>query len=64
MTLGFSVEHLVSAGRGGGALRMGLVRVAEDQWLQRDTDIDARKAGFAAHPDAIRILPEAGSGGA
>ncbi len=59
MTLGFTVEDLIPAGRGGGALRMGLSRVEEAEWLQPDFDRDARKAVFAAHPDAVIMLPGA-----
>lgn len=59
MILGFSVEELIPAGRGGGALRMGLTRVAEADWLQPDFDHAAREVVFAAHPEAVAILPGA-----
>ncbi len=59
MSLGFSVGDLVPVGRGGGALRMGLVRVEEAEWLQPDFDRVARDHGFAGHPEAIVVLPGA-----
>lgn len=59
MSLGFSVETLVPAGRGGGALRMGLSRVAEREWLFPDPDLATRARTFAAHPGSILIRPEA-----
>lgn len=59
MALGFSVDELIPAGRGGGALRMGLTRVAETEWLQPEFDRAARDAAFVAHPDSIAILPSA-----
>jgi dimethylamine monooxygenase subunit A len=64
MTLGFTVEELGMAGRGGGALRMGLSRVAEDAWLFPDPDRAARAAAFDADRDAVMILPEAGDAAA
>ena len=63
MSLGFSVENLVMAGRGGGALRMGLSRVAESDWLQPDPDLAARAAIFDTHSDAVQALPCAGAAG-
>lgn len=59
MSLGFTVEELIPAGRGGGALRMGLSRVEEASWLQPDFDAHARATVFAEHPEAITILPGA-----
>jgi len=59
VALGFSVDELIPAGRGGGALRMGLSRVAEAEWLQPEFDRAAREAAFVAHPDSIVILPGA-----
>lgn len=59
MSLGFSVEALLSRARGGGTLRMGLVRVDEDAWLTAEADLAARAAVFAAEPDCVQVLPEA-----
>ncbi|HEX8486743.1 heme-dependent oxidative N-demethylase subunit alpha family protein, partial [Sphingomonas sp.] len=59
MSLGFSVETLVPAGRSGGALRMGLSRVAEADWLFPAPDLGARVAAFATHPDSVVVLPQA-----
>lgn len=58
MSLGFSVEALLSRARGGGALRMGLVRVPEAEWLTPNADLAARAAVFAAEPDCVQVLPE------
>ncbi|KQN25686.1 hypothetical protein ASE86_05615 [Sphingomonas sp. Leaf33] len=57
MTLGWSVEDLVPAARGGGALRMGLRRLASDAWLQSDPDTATRARTFDAHPDSVQRLP-------
>jgi dimethylamine monooxygenase subunit A len=59
MSLGFSVEALLPAGRGGGALRMGLSRVAEADWLDPAPDRAARAAAFAACPDSVLVRPGA-----
>lgn len=61
MRLGFTVPELLRAGRGGGALRMGLRRVAEDDWLWPAGTFDraARAAAFDAHPEAVREQPGA-----
>ena len=59
MSLGFSVEALISRARGGGALRMGLVRVPDAAWLTPGADLSARAAVFAAEPDCVQVLPEA-----
>lgn len=63
MRLGFTVEELAMAGRGGGALRMGLSRVAETEWLQRSFDRAARAAAFDRYPEAFRSLPGADAAG-
>ncbi|HZF41881.1 MAG TPA: DUF3445 domain-containing protein [Sphingomonadaceae bacterium] len=63
MTLGFSVDALAPVSRGGGALRMGLRRLAESDWLQPEFDRQARADAFARHPDAIHILPGAEDAG-
>lgn len=57
MTLGWSVEDLVPVARGGGALRMGLKRLAPDAWLQSTPDTASRAAAFDAHPDSVQRLP-------
>lgn len=59
MTLGFSVDELLPRARGGGQLKMGLVRLTEEEWLQSDPDLAARAAGFAAYPEGIQLRPEA-----
>ncbi len=59
MSLGFSVEALIPRARGGGALRMGLVRVPEAAWLTPEADLAARAAVFAAEPDCVQVLPAA-----
>lgn len=59
MNFGFGVDELVLRGRAGGALRMGLMRVAESEWLQPEFDRAARAAAFDAHPDAVQVLPSA-----
>lgn len=63
MSLGFSVDELLPRARGGGQLKMGLVSLSEDEWLQRNPDISARKAGFAAHPGGILLTREADAPG-
>ena len=59
MTLGFSVEELLPKARGGGQLRMGLVRLDESEWLQPDPDRPARAEGFAEFPKGVQLSPEA-----
>ena len=61
--MGFTVEALVRAGRGGGALAMGLSRVSEPDWRQPAPDRAARGAAFDAHPDAVQLSPEADAAG-
>ncbi|UUL81270.1 heme-dependent oxidative N-demethylase subunit alpha family protein [Sphingomonas qomolangmaensis] len=58
MSLGFSVETLMPRARGGGALRMGLVPIADDRWLQPAPDLAARAAAFDSD-DCVAVLPEA-----
>lgn len=62
--LGFAVEDLLPKARGGGALKMGLTALGEDEWLQPDPDLAARAAAFDAHPDAVQISPRAEAAGA
>ncbi|WP_226698788.1 heme-dependent oxidative N-demethylase family protein [Qipengyuania gaetbuli] len=64
MTLGFSVDDLLPKARGGGVLKMGLVKLDEDEWLQPDPELAAREAGFAAYPQGIQISPEGEAPGA
>ncbi|PLK23722.1 hypothetical protein C0V72_08185 [Porphyrobacter sp. TH134] len=58
MTLGFSVDALLPKARGGGQLRMGLVKLAEHEWLQPAPDLAARAAGFADWPQGVQLSPE------
>lgn len=55
MALGFSVDTLLPKARGGGQLRMGLVKLTEEQWLQTDPDLAAREQGFADWPEGIAL---------
>ena len=57
MAFGFSVEALLPTARVSGPLRMGLVRITEAEWRDPAPDTDARAAVFAAHPDAVQVLP-------
>ena len=59
MSLGFTVEELAGAARAGGALRMGLVRLEEGEWLWPEFDSAARRAAFAARPDGVVVCPGA-----
>lgn len=63
MSLGFSVDELLPRARGGGQLKMGLVSLTEDEWLQPSPDLAARKDGFAAHPEGICLSPESDAPG-
>lgn len=55
MSLGFSVNTLLPKARGGGQLRMGLVKLTEEQWLQPEPDLAARKQGFADWPEGVAL---------
>jgi hypothetical protein len=57
--LGFSVEELLPQARGGGALKIALTALGEQEWLQPEPDLAARKAGFDAFLNAVKLLPEA-----
>lgn len=59
MTLGFTVEELLPHARVGGALRMGLIRLAPSAWLRSDPESSVRAAAFDRHPDAVQRLPGA-----
>lgn len=63
MSLGFSVETLLPSARVSGPLRMGLVRIAEAEWLQTSPDIEARGAHFDRYPESVMVLPEAEAAG-
>lgn len=57
MTLGFSVDELLPKARGGEQLKMGLVALSDDEWLQPDPDLTARAQGFADFPEAVQLSP-------
>ncbi len=59
MALGFSVENLLPKARAGGALKMGLQRVDDDQWLDPEPDLLVRRRGFDDAPDSVQLLPQA-----
>ncbi len=61
--LGFSVEELLPRARMGGTLKMGLIALSEDEWLQPKPDFAQRRSAFAADPGAIRLTPEADAPG-
>lgn len=63
MTLGFSVDALLPKARGGGQLRMGLVKLEERDWLDPRPDLAARAQGFADWPEAVQLTPEADAPG-
>lgn len=58
MSLGFSVDALLPKARGGGQLRMGLVKLEERDWLQSAPDRAARAEGFAEWPEGVQLTPE------
>lgn len=59
MALGFSVDDLLPKARGGGQLKMGLVKLTEGTWLQPDPDLASRAQAFADHPEGIQLTPQA-----
>lgn len=63
MSLGFSVEALLPKARGGGALRMGLVRLSEQGWLDPVPDLAKRRAHFTDHPEGVIVRPGAEAAG-
>lgn len=63
MTLGFSVDTLLPKARGGGQLRMGLVKLEERDWREPQPDLAARAAGFADWPEGVQLTPEADAPG-
>jgi dimethylamine monooxygenase subunit A len=58
MTLGFSVDSLLPKARGGGQLRMGLVKLEERDWRDPAPDLAARVEGFARWPQGVQLTPE------
>ena len=58
MKLGFSVQDLLPQARGGGALKIALTALSEEEWLQPEPDLSARNTTFDAHPESVRLLPE------
>jgi hypothetical protein len=58
MTLGFSVDSLLPTARGGGQLRMGLVKLEERDWRDPAPDLTARAEGFAEWPQGVQLTPE------
>ena len=63
MTLGFSVDALLPKARGGGQLRMGLVKLTQADWLDPKPDRAARVAAFADWPQGVELTPEADAPG-
>lgn len=63
MALGFSVDTLLPKARGGGQLRMGLVRLEERDWLDPAPDRTARAAAFADWPQAVQLTPDVAAPG-
>lgn len=58
-SLGFSVDALLPKARGGGQLRMGLVRLNEAEWLQPEPDLAARRQALTEWQEGIQLTPEA-----
>tara|TARA_B100000029_G_scaffold175181_1_gene172143 strand:+ start:38588 stop:39388 length:801 start_codon:yes stop_codon:yes gene_type:complete len=63
LSLGFSVDELLPRARGGGQLKMGLVKLGGTEWLQPDPDLAARAEGFADYPEGIQLTPEGEAAG-
>lgn len=42
---------------------MGLVRLSEEEWLQPEPDLAARKDGFWEWPEGVQLTPEADAAG-
>ena len=59
VTLGFSVNELLPKARGGGKLRMGLVKLTQEEWRRPDPDLRARAAGFGDWPEGVQLTAEA-----
>jgi hypothetical protein len=58
MSLGFSVDALLPKARGGGQLRMGLVKLEDCAWRDPVPDLAARAEGFATWPQGVQLTPE------
>lgn len=58
MSLDFSVDTLLPKARGGGQLRMGLVKLDERDWRDPAPDLPARAAAFADWPQGVQLTPE------
>ncbi len=63
MGLGFGVDALLPKARGGGQLRMGLVRLSQGDWLQPDPNLAARAAAFADWPQGVQLTDAADAPG-
>ncbi|UYV14582.1 heme-dependent oxidative N-demethylase family protein [Porphyrobacter sp. ULC335] len=63
MTLGFSVDSLLPKARGGGQLRMGLVKLEEHEWLDPTPDRAKRAESFAEWPEGVQLTPEVDAAG-
>ncbi len=63
MKLGFSVETLLPSARVSGPLRLGLVRLGDEEWLQPEPDIAARNRHFDEYPESVIVLPPAKAAG-
>ena len=59
MKLGFSVETLLPLARVSGPMRLGLVRLGDDEWLQPEPDLEVRNRYFDAYPESVIVLPSA-----
>ncbi len=58
MSLGFSVDTLLPKARGGGQLRMGLVKLEEHEWLDPAPVSAERAESFATWPQGVPLTPE------
>jgi hypothetical protein len=58
VSLGFSVDALLPKARGGGQLRMGLVKLEARDWLDPAPDPAARTAGFTTWAEGVQLTPE------
>jgi len=63
MTLGYSVDALLPKARGGGQLRMGLVKLEEHEWLHPQPDWAARATAFADWSQGVQLTAEVEASG-